>query len=177
MLTSPPLSTPLRELDKAPLADGSCAFVVATEELAGELSDPVWITGGACSTDAYWSDRDLAAVDALTRSTATARQRAGWGSDLPDLIEFSAQFGFQLLQFAPALGADRLEPHRVNTCGGRMAGNPLVVTGPSRVAECVTQLRGRAGQRQVPEVRRALAHGSAGLAAQSHVVVALEAGA
>jgi len=178
VLSSPELSTPLRELDKAPLADGSCAFVVAIEDVARELdSDPVWITGIATSTDEYWSDRNLAAVTALDRSTAKARELAGWGDTAPDLIEYSAQFGFQLLQFAPALGATDLEPWRVNPSGGRMAGNPLVVAGLSRVAECVTQLRGGAGERQVYGARRALAHGISGLGAQSHVVAALEGGA
>lgn len=178
VLTSPELSTPLRELDKAPLADGSCAFVVAIEEVARELGgDPVWITGLGTATDEYWSDRDLASVTALERSVATAREGAGWGAADPDLVEYSAQFGFQLLQFAPAVGADRLEPTRVNPSGGRMAGNPLVVAGLSRVAECVTQLRGRAGARQIPGVRRALAHGMSGLGAQSHVVATLEGGA
>lgn len=178
VLTSTELSTPLRELDKAPLADGSCAFVVATEEVVRELdADPVWITGIATSTDEYWSDRDLATVTALERSTTKARELAGWGDSAPDLIEYSAQFGFQLLQFAPALGATALDPARVNPSGGRMAGNPLVVSGLSRVAECVTQLRGRAGDRQLSGVRRALAHGMAGLGAQAHVVAALEGNA
>jgi acetyl-CoA C-acetyltransferase len=175
VLDSPVLSTPLRQLDKAPLADGSCAFVVAIEDVARELdSTPVWVTGIATASDEYWSDRDLAAVTALERSTARARALAGWGDTSPDLIEYSAQFGYQLLQFAPALGANELDPSHVNPSGGRMAGNPLVVAGLSRVAECVTQLRGAAGARQVPGARRALAHGISGIAAQSHAVAALE---
>lgn len=175
VLGSAPLSTPLRQLDKAPLADGSCAFVVASEQLARTLDvDPVWVTGIATSTDRYWSDRDLASVTALEKSTADARAMAGWNGEAPDLIEFSAQFSYELLQFAPAIGADRIDPARVNPSGGRMAGNPLVVSGLSRVAECVTQLRGRAGTRQLPDVRRAIAHGTSGLAAQSHAVAVLE---
>lgn len=175
ILSSPVLSTPLRELDKAPMADGSCALVVATEDMARELdASPVWIAGIATVTDKYFSDRDLADVAALESTCAKTRQLAGWGADPPDLVEFSAQFGFQLLQFAPAFGADELDPCRVNPSGGRMAGNPLVVAGLSRVAECVTQLRGRAGQRQVPNAERAIAHGMYGLGAQSHAVVALE---
>ncbi len=175
VLASPELSSPLRELDKAPLADGSCALVVAVEDLARELSDsPVWVTGVATATEPYWVDRDLAGVPALEQAAGRARGMAGWGQDEPDLLEYSAQYGFQLLQFAGALGADRLDPSRVNVSGGRMAGNPIVVSGLSRVAECVTQLRGRADGRQVPDASRALAHGTAGLAAQSHVVVALE---
>lgn len=175
VLSSPELSSPLRELDKAPLADGSCAFVVAVEEVARQLRpDPVWLTGFATSTDPYWNDRDLAEVVALQQSVATARRQAGWGDDPPDVVEYSAQYSFQLLQFASALGATELSPERVNPSGGRMAGNPLVVSGMSRVAECVAQLRGQAGERQVPGARRALAHGMAGLAAQSHVVATLE---
>lgn len=175
VLSSPELSTPLRQLDKAPLADGSCALVVASEDVARELdADPVWIAGIATSTDEYWSDRDLAAVTALEHSTAKARELAGWGDAPADLIEYTAQFGFQLLQFAPALGATDLDPSRVNPSGGRMAGNPLVVAGLSRVAECVTQLRSRAGERQVSAAHRALAHGMFGLGAQSHAVAALE---
>lgn len=175
VLSSPELSTPLRQLDKAPLADGSCALVVASEDVARELdSEPIWIAGIAASADEYWSDRDLADVTAMRRSTAKARELAGWGHAAPDLVEYTAQFGFQLLQFAPALGASDLDASRVNPSGGRMAGNPLVVAGLSRVAECVTQLRGRAGERQVPAAHRALAHGMSGLGAQSHAVVALE---
>jgi acetyl-CoA C-acetyltransferase len=178
VLTSAPLSSPLRQLDKAPLADGSCAFVVAVEDVAAQLdADPVWITGLATSNDEYWSDRDLAAITALEQGNAKARQMAGWDSSAPDLIEYSAQFGFQLLQFAPGVGADALDPARVNPSGGRMAGNPLVVAGLSRVAECVTQLRGRAADRQLSGVNRALAHGISGIGAQSHALVALEGGA
>lgn len=177
VLSSPELSTPLRELDKAPLSDGSCAFVVASEEVARQLDcEPVWITGIASYSDEYWSDRDLAAVTALERSTAAARKMAGWGDEAAHLVEYSAQFGFQLLQFAQAIGASDLDPARVNPSGGRLAGNPLVVAGLSRVAECVTQLRGRAGSRQITDARRALAHGISGLGAQSHAVAALEVG-
>ncbi|MFV0463933.1 MAG: thiolase C-terminal domain-containing protein, partial [Nostocoides sp.] len=118
----------------------------------------------------------LAAVDALRQSVARARTMAGWGDAEPDLIEFSAQFGYQLLQFAEPLGAAGLESPRVNPSGGRMAGNPLVVAGLSRVAECVTQLRGDAGERQVLGAHRALAHGMWGIGAQAHAVAVLEGG-
>jgi acetyl-CoA C-acetyltransferase len=178
VLASPEIATPLRELDKAPLADGSCALVVASEEVATELgAEPVWVSGVATAADGYWVDRDLVSVSALERSVARARELAGWGDAAADVVEYSAQFGFQLLQFADAVGAAGLDESRVNPSGGRMAGNPLVVSGLSRVAECVTQLRGRAGGRQVPDARRAIAHGMWGLAAQSHAVATLEVGA
>lgn len=178
ILSSPEIATPLRALDKAPYADGSCALVVAREDVVKEMGvEPVWVTGVGTSTEPYFADRDLTSVAALQRSTARARELAGWGDAAPDLVEYSAQFGYQLLQFADAVGATGLDPSRVNPSGGRMAGNPLVVSGLSRVAECVTQLRGAAGDRQVPGAHRALAHGMWGLGAQAHAVAALQVGA
>jgi acetyl-CoA C-acetyltransferase len=174
VLSSPPLATPLRELDKAPTTDGSCAFVVASEEVARDLgSSPVWLVGAASASGRYWSDRDLAAVDDLAGVTARVSEMAGWDG-APDLVELSAQYSYQHLQFAPALGVTGRGGPAVNTSGGWLAGNPRTVAGLLRVAECVHQLRGTAGGRQLPAVRRALAHGTTGLAAQTHAVVALE---
>lgn len=177
VLGSDPLATPLRELDKAPLADGACALVVATEDVADDLDAvPVWVTGMAAGNDRYWSDRDLASIGTLEQCVASAVSTTGWSVADADLVEYSAQFSYQALQFAPAFGAGSAGGPAVNTSGGWLAGNPLVVTGLARVAECVTQIRGAAGPRQVPGVRRALAHGMHGLGAQAHTVVALEGG-
>jgi acetyl-CoA acetyltransferase len=99
---------------------------------------------------------------------------AGWNGSAPDVVELSAQFGFQTVQFAGALGIGANEDN-CNPSGGWHAGNPVTVTGLARVIEAVAQLRGSAGSRQISGARRALAHGVTGLGAQSHTVVALEA--
>ncbi|MFV0463574.1 MAG: hypothetical protein ACK5MP_10345, partial [Nostocoides sp.] len=79
VLNSPEIATPLRALDKAPLADGSCALVVATEDVARDLgARPVWVTGMGTSTEGFFVDRELAAVDALSQSVERARTMAGW---------------------------------------------------------------------------------------------------
>lgn len=177
VLESEPLTTPLRILDKAPLADGACALVVATEEVARTLDvDPVWVVGMAGGNDKFFSDRDLASTAMLENCVTSAVSMAGWSVTDADLVEYSAQFSFQMLAFAPAFGAGSTDPPVVNPSGGWLAGNPGVVTGLSRTAECVVQIRGTAGERQLPGVRRALAHGMHGLGAQAHTVVALDGG-
>lgn len=176
VLESEPLATPLRVLDKAPLADGACALVVSTEDVAHALDrDPVWVVGMAGGNDRFFSDRDLASTAALEEHVASAVSMAGWWSAADaELVEYSAQFSFQMLAFAPAFAAGSTDAPVVNPSGGWLAGNPGVVTGLSRTAECVVQLRGAAGERQVPGARRALAHGMHGLGAQAHTVIALE---
>lgn len=174
VLGSPPLATPLRELDKAPLRDGATALVLASEPSVDGLGvTPVWVAGAAQRTDAAFFDRDLARTDALQGAVAGARRVAGWDGAPADVVELSAQYGFQVLQFAPAFG---LEPGdaALTPSGGWLAGSPQIVTGLDRVAEAVHQLRGNAGDRQLPSPRRAYAHGCHGLGAQTHGVVALE---
>jgi acetyl-CoA acetyltransferase len=173
---SPIIADPLRALDKAPRSDGSCALVVAAGPLAERLSEhPVWITGTGAITGGFWSDREPDDLSALTAAADRARSAAGWNGAPPDVVELSAQFGFQAVQFADALGVD-IATDACNPSGGWHAGNPITVTGMARVVEAVTQLRGAAGQRQMDGARRALAHGVTGLGAQAHSVVALEAG-
>ncbi len=176
VLEAPRLASPLGALDRAPRSDGSCALVIATESLAVRLSDaPVWIAGLGTATGRYWSDREPTDLSALVQAHGRAVAMAGWDGDEPDLYEVSAQYAHELAQFAMALGADLSSAgQRLNPSGGRHAGNPVTVTGLSRVAEAVHQLRGSAGDRQQDGVTRALAHGEAGLAAQSHFVAALE---
>jgi hypothetical protein len=173
-----PLSTPLTELDKAPLTDGATALVVATEEALDDLelsAPPIWIAGAGVSTGAYWSDRDLAAADTLEAARDAAVRMAGWDGSAADVVELSAQYGFQVLQFAPVLGAGE-GGAPLNPSGGWLAGGAQVVSGLDRVVAAVEQLRGTAGSRQVDGAQRALAHGIHGLGAQTHGVVALERG-
>ena len=58
----------------------------------------------------------------------------------------------------------------VNPSGGRLSAHPVQVAGLSAMAECVLQIRGEAGERQVKDVETALAHGINGMCGQSHCV-------
>ena len=174
VLGADPLASPLTTLCRAPRTDGATALVIATEEVVQERGlSAVWIAGVGVSSGPYWSDRDLASTDTLVTARDTAVRMAGWDDHQVDVVELSAQYGHQALQFAPVLGAG--DGGAANTpSGGWLAGGAQVVTGMDRVHACVEQLRGAAGPRQVDGARRALAHGFHGLGAQTHGVVALE---
>lgn len=177
VLGSPVLADPVRVLDRAPNRDGSTAFVVVSEDVVKGLDvEPVWVTGFGAVTGSYWSDADLTSTATLEAARDRAVAMAGWGSAEADLVEMSAQFSHQHLQFAQAFGKDPLD-ERLNSSGGWLAGNPLIVTGAARVAEAVHQIRGTAGDRQLDGVQRAIAHGVHGLAGQTHSVATLEGGA
>ena len=169
------LADPLTVLDKAPPADGAAALVLVSEDTAADFDrSPVWVTGVGSSTDAFWADRDLTSTAEITSAGRRARDMAGWNGSGPDLIETSAQFSFQIDQYAAALGAT--DGTAVNVSGGWHAGNPYIVTGLSRVIEGARQLRGDAGGRQLENVERVLAHGTSGMVGQAHFVAALERG-
>jgi acetyl-CoA C-acetyltransferase len=61
----------------------------------------------------------------------------------------------------------------VNPSGGVLATNPYVARGLIRIAEAALQIMGKAGERQVPGVKTALAHSTHGFAGQLHSVVIL----
>jgi acetyl-CoA C-acetyltransferase len=58
-----------------------------------------------------------------------------------------------------------------NPSGGPQAANPVSATAMVRIAECALQVRGLAGDRQVADVRRAVATGQGGATQFSTVCV------
>lgn len=185
-------SSPLRALDIAPTGDGACALVMVRKEaVARSNHDAVWIQGmGHVLGAHYLGDRSLAEDEALREAAKKAYQMAGVNDPRRDMsvVELSENYSYQELMWSEALGLCELgkgaelllsgETHRggtipVNPSGGLLSGNPFVVAGMARVAECVLQLRGEAGGVQVPDVSRALAHGTIGPCGQGHCVLIL----
>lgn len=191
VLTSPMLADPIRELFMYPVTDGAIAMILASEERAREITDkPVWVTGlGNCYDSFYLGERDLAGNFALERAAGRAYHMAGVKDPKTsfDVVELCDQYAHQMPQWAEGLGLcepgrgaawladDGPERHNINRSGGMLAGNPLMLGGMARVAEAVLQLRGDAGERQVPGAKRALAQGCCGPAGQLQVAVVLEA--
>lgn len=190
VIESPYLADPIREGFMYPVSDGSIALVLASEERAKELANkPVWITGlGNCYDTFYLGERDLGGNFALGRAACRAYGMAGITDPASafDVVEIADQYAHQLPQYAEGLGlcrageggawlaADGPEQQHVNRSGGMLAGNPLMLGGLARVAECVLQLRGEAGERQVAHAHRAVAQGGTGPAGQLQTVVVLE---
>jgi len=192
VLSSKMLVDPIRLLDAKPTSDGACAMILAREEKARKLmSKPVWISGVSnCYEGHYLGDRDLAECDALVSAARRAYDMAGITDPLReiDVAEISEEYSYQELLWMEGLGfCGRGEAGKlidagvtrmggqlpVNPSGGMLSGNPTVVAGMARVAEAVLQLRGEAGDRQVPGASVALAHGVTGICGQHQCVMIL----
>jgi len=192
VLRSKMLVDPIRLLDTKPTSDGACAMILAREDRARKLtSKPIWILGMSnCYEGHYLGDRDLAGCDALVSAARRAYAMAGITAPLKeiDLAEISEEYSYQELLWMEGLGfCGRGEAGKlvdagvtqmggqlpVNPSGGMLSGNPTVVAGMARVAEAVLQLRGEAGDRQVPGASVALAHGVTGMCGQHQCVMIL----
>lgn len=169
---SEPSSSPLRALERAPLADGAAALVLCDGPTATRLGRPaVRVAGAGTATGAYWSDRNLATEETLPVALSAALEHAGW-DDVPEQVELSAPYAHQALLWARVVGAGDgaadFENGSVCPTGGWLAGRPGVVAGLSAAIACARLLRESGSG-------RALAHGTTGLLGQSHHLVALEA--
>jgi len=106
-----------------------------------------------------------------------------------DLAEISEVYSYQELLWSEGLGlcekgdggkliesgATRMEGEiPINPSGGLLAGVPYNAAGLDRIAEAVLQLRGEAGEHQVPGAKTAVAHGTSGICGQLHCVFVLE---
>ena len=190
VLASPMLADPIREAFMYPVSDGAVAMILANEERAKEITDtPVWVTGlGNCHDSFFLGERDLAGNFSLERAAQRAYAMASIEdpADAFDVVEIADQYVHQLPQWAEGLGLCGAgeggqwlanggpDKHNVNRSGGMLAGNPLILGGLARTAEAVIQLRGDAGERQVPNAKRAVAHGATGPAGQLQTAIVLE---
>lgn len=182
---------PIRELMMSPVSDGACALVLASEEKAKKITDkPVWIEGVGTCQDPYLRDRNLQKLESLRTAVTTAYKMAGIKdptSEL-DVAEISERFAHEELMIYEALGicgdgegkkliekgtTGKGGKLPVNPSGGALGADPVCATGLIRVVEAAKQIRGEATDYQVPNVRRALAHGQFGICAQKNTVFIL----
>ncbi len=190
VMASKLVADPIREKHIYPVSDGAIAMILASEERAKELTDkPIWVTGlGNCYDTFYLGERELGGNFSLGRAACRAYGMAGIqdAKNAFDVVEISDQYAHQLPQYAEGLGLcgngeggawlrdGGIEKNNVNRSGGMLAGNPLMLGGLARVAECVLQLRGEASGRQVAGAKRAVAQGASGPAGQLQSVMVLE---
>ena len=193
VLESEMISDPLHKLDCSPVSDGCCAVIIAGEEKAGSFDqEPVWIKGVSFCSDAYYlGDRDISKAPALSKAAGQAYKMAGIIDPAKeiDIAELYDAFTHQELMWIEALGlcedgqaGTLLEKGRfsidgplpVNASGGLLSGHPVIAAGLIRIAEVVKQLRGQAGEYQIPGAERGIAQGVNGLCGQSHCVWVLD---
>lgn len=187
ILSAATYADPLTELMAAPTSDGACALLLASPEKAKAFgSRAVWISGMGNSTDAYWTDRDLAQAAALSKAAEHAYRMAGVGAKDIDVAEICGRYAHEELLYGEALGlwgredvakaAESENGGKVNPSGGAITGNPSTVAGLTRIAEAYLQLSDAAGAHQVPGAKVGLAHGADGICGQTQSVVILRRG-
>ncbi|WP_407286309.1 lipid-transfer protein [Streptomyces sp. BP-8] len=182
VLAAKTIHRPLTKLQCSPTSDGAAAAVVASERFVREhgLADrAVEIAAQAMTTDTEDGFASGSCIDVVGKpmSRAAARQvyaASGLGIEDVDVIELHDCFSVNELLTYEALGmcadgeSGKLVAEGATTYGGRWVvnpsggliskGHPLGATGLAQVAELVWQLRGTAGERQVPGARVGLAH-------------------
>jgi acetyl-CoA C-acetyltransferase len=190
---SSPLWWPLRQLEVAERADGCVVLVLAGERRARELSEaPVWVLGaGWNSGTPTLESRTWGEAESVTRAAEMAYRQAGLAdpSEEIDLLEVDDVYAFRELVSLEALGfgeaadlAALVEDGEVgpdgelpvNVSGGSLGqGNLFEANGLVKALECVEQLRGEAGERQVDETYVALAQSTRAVPSASSAVVVL----
>ena len=160
-----------------PTGDGAAAAIlVSADKMKQYTNKPVKVAASVLTSDPY-TERDLTMpdVNTLTRNAAKqAYEKAGLGAKDLDLVELHDCFATAELLHYDNLGlcgegeGGRMidEGHTalggdipVKVSGGLLSkGHPLGATGVANIYELVTQLRGRAGARQVEGAKVGLAH-------------------
>jgi acetyl-CoA C-acetyltransferase len=190
---SAPVAWPLRELEVAARADGCVIAVLAAEDRAREMTDaPVWLLGAGWASGApSLESRTWGEAEPVTRAAERAYRLAEIADPQEeiDLAEVDDTFAYRELQHLEALGfgeagelaqmldEGELDPGGdlpVNVSGGSLGqGNLFEANGLVRLLECVEQLRGEAGERQVDEAFVAVAQSSRAAPSTSAAVVVL----
>ena len=167
------VSDPLNMFDAAPDADGAAALLLARSDILplSEAYPRVWIAGSSVATDTLsLHDRpDPLAFRAARISVERALHQADIDREAVDFFElYDAYSVYAALSLEAAGFAERGQGWRfaqdgnisftgslpVTTMGGLKArGNPWGATGVYQVVESVLQLRGQAGENQLPAAK------------------------
>jgi acetyl-CoA acetyltransferase len=189
VLASPMVAAPLHKLDCCLVTDGAGAIVLTRGDRARDLArDPVYVLGtGTSHTHAMSISQmpDLT-VTAGAVSGPKAFAMAGLSPSDVDVVETYDSFTITVLLALEDLGfcakgeggefvaEGRLGPGGstpTNTNGGGLSYTHPGMYGMFLLVEAVRQLRGAAGDRQVPDAKVAVAHGCGGVLSSTSTVV------
>ena len=163
------IAEPIGLFDSSGVADGAAALVLAPTEFARRHDlKAVRILASAVATDsvALHDRRDPLGLEAAQQSAERAYSQAGLGPDTIDFFELHDAFtimsalSLEASGFAPrghgvrlAMDGEISRQGRIPICtmGGLKArGHPVGATGAYQIVEAVQQLRGEAGDNQLP---------------------------
>ena len=179
VLASRMIMEPLRLRDCCLLTDGAGAVVMTQADRARGLPKPpvYFLGGGTASYNRQVSQMPDLTVTAATDSGARAFSAAGLDSADMDVLQLYDAFTINVILFLEDLGFcpkgeggrfvenGRLAPGGslpVNTNGGGLSCVHPGMYGVFTMIEAARQLRGEAGERQVPSASTVLCHGNGG---------------
>jgi acetyl-CoA C-acetyltransferase len=181
VMNSPVLWDPIRYLETCPSSDGAVALVVGSEAAAKKgPRKPAWITGMASYAEAMWvPGRDQVSPRAGKVCAKHVYDQAGVKNPWKDIqtAEIYVPFSWFEAMWLENLGfCDVAEGWKIvergeskfgghlpiNPSGGVLATNPIGASGMLRLGEAALQVMGRAGEHQVPNVKKALGHAYGG---------------
>ncbi len=188
VVTSRLICDPLHRLDVCLVTDGGGAAVVTTAERARDAAKRAVRILGAAESQTHWSIAQMPDFT-VTAGAVSGREAFAMAGIRPadvDVLEPYDSFTITVLLALEDLGfcakgeggafveAGRLAPGGALpalTSGGGLSYNHPGAFGLLLLVEAVRQLRGEAGQRQVPDARIAVAHGVGGLMSTASTVV------
>ena len=179
VLGSRMVADPLHKLDCCVISDGGGALILTTRERARDLAQPAVSVLGAAGAQSHWNIGQM--PDYTTSAGAVcapeAFARAGLTPGDVDTLQFYDSFTITVLVLLEDAGfckkgeggAFVAEGHLkrggrlpLNTDGGGLSSCHPGMRGIFLLIEAVRQLRGAAGEAQVPDCQVALALGSGG---------------
>ena len=184
------VADPLNLYDCCPTSDGASVAILASREVAEELTDtPVQLTGSgqASGTVGLFNRPTITGIPATETAAEQAYQEADVGpedidfAEVHDCFSIAELMAYEDLGFCqkgdagPYIASGATEPdgeRPVNLSGGlKSKGHPIGATGVGQTVEVFKQLRGEAGGRQVDGLERGLSHnvGGSGGAVAVHV--------
>lgn len=189
-LAGKPIADPLTVYDCSLISDGAAAVVIVPLERASEFTDkPVRVLGIAQTSDQVALDQkdDITTFKAVKGAAQKAYKMAGVTANDIQFAEVhdcftiaeiiaSEDLGFvkkgeggpYALQGCTALNG----PRPLNTSGGlKSKGHPVGATGVAQICDVAMQIRGEAGERQIPRNSLGLAQNLGGSGATAVVTI------
>jgi acetyl-CoA C-acetyltransferase len=166
--TNPVVAWPMHLYDCCPISDGASCVLLAAEEIASNFTEnPLYVAGiGQGSGKGLHATEDLTCFEATRYAAKEAYEMSGLKPEDIQIAEVHDCFSIaEILHtedlgfFKPGEGYKAVEegltrldgPKPINTSGGlKCKGHPVGATGTGQLVEIWKQLRGEAGERQVP---------------------------
>lgn len=190
-MESDPVASPLQVYDCCANADGGACVILAAEETARRISKKpvVWLEGMGCATSSMSILRrpNLYGLPSAQQAAAEAYEMAGVGpqdirvAEVHDCFTIAEIMAYEDLGFCKKGEGGAFIDERQSYIGGKVPinvdgglkakGHPIGATGVSMTVEITKQLRGEAGERQVPGADVGLTHNVGGIGQYTFVQI------